>query len=192
MFLSPISVTSPSFKKQDIEIEPHWFYFLQSSAFDPLSVQSLIESFLISSASDERFKSQSAEPCHLESLTLLVNPDDMIAYMAALQNAREIAKGIQLAKELTATPPNYCNPESLAKTALQLARAVGLESRVLGRDDCVARGMGAYLAVNQGSIYEPQFIHLTYIPEGGSKRKIAFIGKGISMVRLVKFLRGFF
>jgi leucyl aminopeptidase len=39
---------------------------------------------------------------------------------------------------------------------------------ILGKEECEARGMGAYLGVARGSETEPQFIHLTYKPASGS------------------------
>ena len=41
-------------------------------------------------------------------------------------------------------------------------------------------GMGAFLAVGQGSDQPPKFIHMTYQPNKKSVKKIAIIGKGIT------------
>ncbi len=40
--------------------------------------------------------------------------------------------------------------------------------------------MGCYLGVTQGSLREPQFIHMTYTPEGGAKTKVALVGKAVT------------
>ena len=45
---------------------------------------------------------------------------------------------------------------------------------------CAELGMGMFLAVGQGSDQEPRFIHLTYKPAKKPKKKIAFIGKGVT------------
>ncbi|KAL3762791.1 hypothetical protein ACHAW5_008488 [Stephanodiscus triporus] len=42
---------------------------------------------------------------------------------------------------------------------------------ILGKEECEARGMGAYLGVARGSETEPQFIHLTYKPPSGERSK---------------------
>lgn len=39
--------------------------------------------------------------------------------------------------------------------------------------------MGSYLAVAKGSMYPPQFIHLTYCPPDPVARRLAFVGKGL-------------
>ncbi|MFL0792783.1 MAG: leucyl aminopeptidase, partial [Prochlorococcus sp.] len=46
--------------------------------------------------------------------------------------------------------------------------------------DCAERGMGAYLAVAQGSDRDPKFIHLTYRPAGPVKRRVVLVGKGLT------------
>ena len=45
--------------------------------------------------------------------------------------------------------------------------------------------MGGYLAVQQGSKFPPQFIHLTYKPENPIAEvvKVALIGKGLTFDR---------
>jgi leucyl aminopeptidase len=66
--------------------------------------------------------------------------------------------------------------------------------------------MGAYLGVQQGSMFPPQFIHLTYKPTNPTADvvKIALVGKGLtfdsggynlkagagSMIELMKFDMG--
>ncbi|CAM9123941.1 unnamed protein product [Discosporangium mesarthrocarpum] len=71
-------------------------------------------------------------------------------------------------------------------------------------EEIVARGMGAYMGVAQGAVFPPKFIHLTYMPEGGAKKKVALVGKGLtfdsggynikagagSMIELMKFDMG--
>ena len=51
---------------------------------------------------------------------------------------------------------------------------------MLERSDCEAKGMGAFLAVSQGSDLPPKFIHLIYRPAGEVKRRVALVGKGLT------------
>lgn len=50
----------------------------------------------------------------------------------------------------------------MADVAAGLAQDHGLDLKVLERSDCEDQGMGAFLAVSQGSDLDPKFIHLTY------------------------------
>jgi leucyl aminopeptidase len=85
------------------------------------------------------------------------------------------------ARDLVNEPANVVTPSSLAHRAEEVAKAGGLELKVLERADCQELGMGAYLGVAQGSVEPPKFIHLTYAPRGRRPRKrVALIGKGIT------------
>ena len=50
--------------------------------------------------------------------------------------------------------------------AEEIAQGTGIQLKVLEREDCANREMGAYLGVAQGSQEPPKFIHLTYTPKG--------------------------
>jgi leucyl aminopeptidase len=105
----------------------------------------------------------------------LVGADDK-----ALEQARAIAKGVEFARELGCLPPNLCTPAYLAERAGDIADAhaeVTLE--VLERERMRELGMGALLAVSQGSANPPRLIVLQY--RGGEDAKpLALVGKGVT------------
>ena len=126
---------------------------------------------------DQRFKSE-AEPQHLpEEVALLGLGAEGWEGLAHLD---AICGGVELARQLVAAPPNVATPAALADIAAAIAQGFGLELKVLERADCEALGMGAYLAVAQGSDLEPKFIHLTYRPAGEVKRRVVLVGKGLT------------
>jgi leucyl aminopeptidase len=63
--------------------------------------------------------------------------------------------------------------------AREIADANHLELTVLGPKECRDRGMGLFLAVAQGSVEEPRFIHLAWKP-AGAKKRIVLVGKGVT------------
>lgn len=137
----------------------------------------IAEAVRLSLFADQRFKSES-EPRQLPSgVTLLGQPE---ARVAALNGVAAVCAGVELARELVAAPPNVVTPQGLADTAAAIARDFGLELQVLERADCEALGMGAYLAVAQGSDLPPKFIHLTYRPAAGAERRLVLVGKGLT------------
>lgn len=155
----------------------------------PQAAQRLLEEVLVWKQQDARFKGTKnelpASSC-LETITVAVNGgSSQNAYTLASKNAKKAALGEQLARELVNAPANVCTTESLAVAARQIAEEYSFSSAVvLGEAECVERKMGAYLAVAQGSLYPPQFIHLTYKPpatNGVVQKRIAFVGKGICM-----------
>ncbi|KGG11944.1 MULTISPECIES: leucyl aminopeptidase [Prochlorococcus] len=91
-----------------------------------------------------------------------------------------ICSGVELARELVGAPPNSLTPEELANQAIAIAKKFGLKVQILNREQCQEKGMGAFLAVAQGSDLEPKFIHLTYTPKGEITRRIAMVGKGLT------------
>lgn len=104
------------------------------------------------------------------------------ADQTAIDQGKKLAAGVLLTKDIVNAPHNVLNSESLADTAQRIAQESGgrIKCEILGKEDCEARGMGAYLAVGRGSETEPQFIHLTYIPPDGKvNKKVGVIGKGL-------------
>ncbi len=88
--------------------------------------------------------------------------------------------GVELARELVGAPPNSLTPSALANKAKEISNEFNLGCKILERKDCLAKGMGAFLAVSQGSDMDPKFIHLTYKPKGEIKKRIAMVGKGLT------------
>jgi leucyl aminopeptidase len=137
----------------------------------------MAEAVRLSLFADQRFQSEPEprpRPASVELLGLPASAGDGLAAAAA------VCSGVELARELVAAPPNVVTPQALADTAAAMAREFGLELQVLERADCEALGMGAYLAVAQGSDLPPKFIHLTYRPSGPVTRRLALVGKGLT------------
>ena len=98
----------------------------------------------------------------------------------ALAQARAIAKGVEFARELGCLPPNLCTPAYLAERAKQLAgEHPGVQLEVLEREQLQQLGMGALLAVGQGSAVPPRLIVLQY-HGGGDAKPYALVGKGVT------------
>lgn len=95
-----------------------------------------------------------------------------------------IAAGVKFARDLVGSPPNVKTPLLISSLAQQIARDLGLTCTVLNERECLDKGMGGYLAVQQGSKFPPQFIHLVYKPDltVGSQKpiKLVLIGKGLT------------
>lgn len=89
--------------------------------------------------------------------------------------AQYVAEGMKLTRNLANEPAAFATPEKLAEVAQSFE---GIETVVYDEPQIREMGMGAYLAVAQGSINPPKFIHMKYIPQNPKKR-IAIIGKGI-------------
>ncbi|CDJ40179.1 cytosol aminopeptidase, putative [Eimeria tenella] len=150
-------------------------------------LQSVLETILVEMNPDNRFKgtgTKNLKTSEVEQLTIFAPNKE--GTEAVLQAARHVAAGVHFARELVNSPANYCTTVTLAKAAESLAAEFGLECKILGQAEVEALGMGCYLGVCKGSMYPPQFIHLTYRPKGATDgapgaplRKLAFVGKGL-------------
>jgi leucyl aminopeptidase len=90
-----------------------------------------------------------------------------------------VAAGHEIARYLQMLPGNVCTPTYLADRARKLATAHGFTITVLDRAAITKEGMGALLAVAQGSEEEPRFIVLEY-KNGGQSAPVALVGKGVT------------
>jgi len=99
---------------------------------------------------------------------------------AAIAKASAIGAGMSFAKDLGNLPGNICTPSYLADQAVALGKEHRLKVEVLDRKQIEKLGMGAFLAVAQGSREPPRFIVMEW--NGGKKgeRPVALVGKGIT------------
>ena len=106
---------------------------------------------------------------------------DLPSAERGLKEGLAIGAGVALTKNLGNTPPNVCTPTWLAEQAQQLARQHGsIKARVLDRDELEALGMGAFMAVAQGSRQPPKLIVLEYLHGEKGEQPVALVGKGIT------------
>ena len=117
----------------------------------------------------------------LESITFLAENEHSEAMIAdAVQRGKTIANGTRLARDLSNQPANYLRPTQLAEKAQSVAEATGLGCEIFDKATLEEKGFRTLLAVGQGSVEEPRFIILEYIPEGEGQDTVVLVGKGIT------------
>lgn len=122
------------------------------------------------------FKTKNNKKSPLEAITFYLPGADN----KAIENAQAIAEGIQLTRRLADLPANICTPTYLANEAEKLAKDYSnLSCQVMGPETMRKAGMGALLAVAQGSQEEPRLIELHY-QGNGKAAPIVLVGKGIT------------
>ena len=96
----------------------------------------------------------------------------------------EIVAGAQnFARHLVNEPGNVLTPTVLAERTRAMCDEAGLACDVYGMDKLKELGMGAFIAVAQGSAEAPALIVMRYEPEGGvpdGSPVIGLVGKGIT------------
>lgn len=120
-----------------------------------------------------------AKPWALQTITLGV-PDKKAAE-ADFTLGQAIAAGQSLAKEWGNRPANYATPTALAQAAQTLASASkNMQCKVHEPKDVAKLGMGAFLAVAQGSKEPLRFIELHYQGAAKTQAPVVLVGKGIT------------
>jgi leucyl aminopeptidase len=115
----------------------------------------------------------------IEGVDVVVDRADAAAAEGGRLLGDAVAAGQFLTRQLQMQPGNICTPTYLAEQAKVLARTHGFGITVLGPAELAKEGMGALLAVAQGSAQEPRFIALEY-KGAGDTAPVVLVGKGIT------------
>ncbi|MBQ9537531.1 MAG: leucyl aminopeptidase [Desulfovibrionaceae bacterium] len=120
------------------------------------------------------------EPLPEPILSIGLEDTDPATLNAAALRGQTAANAVRLTRVLANTPANLLTPMLLAARSQQLAKEHGLSCKVLTAKDLQAEGMGAMLAVGQGSSNPPCLIILEHAPSAQAQAKpLVFIGKGL-------------
>ncbi|MGH2650050.1 MAG: leucyl aminopeptidase, partial [Actinomycetota bacterium] len=153
------------------------------------AVQATVEGLLLGSYRFDRYKSGKDEdqPEKPALRTVTVLGSARWTGRAVVQNLEEsIARGeivsdaVAWARDLVNTPAGDLTPEVLAGEAVQMAKEVGLESKVWTEPELRRGKFGGILGVGQGSANPPRMIELKYRGGPSSQAPIALSGKGIT------------
>jgi leucyl aminopeptidase len=128
----------------------------------------------------DQLKSKENEHKPLARLTLGLTGKSTRAEAAAVERGAALASGQNFAKDLGNLPSNICTPGYLANQAQALARSHKLRCEVLDEKDMRKLGMGAMLAVTQGTQEPAKLIVLEYRGAGKKDKPVGLVGKGIT------------
>jgi len=152
---------------------------------DPAVAGALVEGTLLRDYRFELYKSDAAglqdaadgEPKRLERLIVSAPTEAE----SAISEAALVATSVNRARDLQNRPGNDLTPTALAEYAAALAEEIdGLAVEAEGRDGIIARGMGAFAAVAEGSEQEPALITLHYESPGAEGPVLGFVGKAVT------------
>ncbi|HEX9393558.1 MAG TPA: leucyl aminopeptidase [Gemmatimonadales bacterium] len=115
----------------------------------------------------------------VDALQIVVDKGEAIDAEAGRKIGEAVAAGHALTRYLQMQPGNVCTPTYLAERAKELAKQHGFRVTTLDRAAIKAEGMGALLAVAQGSAEEPRFIVLEY-KGAGDQAPVVLVGKGVT------------
>lgn len=126
-----------------------------------------------------RYTTTLSQPQPRALSTITVGVSNREGVHAAFEEAVATVRGQELAKEWANRPANHATPSDLAEAAKALqGRDIAVE--VLGPKEVAKLGMGAFLAVAQGSEQPLRFIVLHYRGAPKSVAPVVLVGKGIT------------
>ncbi|MCQ6278953.1 leucyl aminopeptidase [Bacillus sp. EB600] len=145
------------------------------------AAHALSEAFTLAVYQFEGYKQKSNEPeKSLRSITIYHDACDKEEYLAALEVGQAFGNGVNSARTLVNIPGNLLTATDIADYASGLADRYGFELEILGKEEIEKLGMGAFLAVNQGSAEPPKMIVLKYQGKEQWTDVIGLVGKGIT------------
>lgn len=125
-------------------------------------------------------KPSAPEDSKIKSVSLVCGKAEAAAVQQGLALGRALAEGIGLARECANRPGNHCTPGFLADQAKKLGQSHAMKVEVLDRKAVEKLGMGAFLAVAQGSDEPLKLIVIRYEGAPKSQAPVVLVGKGIT------------
>ena len=110
-----------------------------------------------------------------------VSDETINEIVKAMEEGREIAEGVIIARDLVNEPSNVIYPETLANEAVKVSKESGFEIEVFGVDKIKELKMEAFYEVAKGSDKEPKLIVMRYFGNKDNKEDIlGLVGKGLT------------
>ncbi|PLR85207.1 leucyl aminopeptidase [Bacillus sp. V33-4] len=145
------------------------------------AAHALSEAFALTTYRFEGYKQKSNEPeKKIEIISVYCELADEEDIRASLSVGAAYGHGTNSARTLVNLPGNMLTATDMANYAKELAAKYDFEAEVLGKEEMQKLGMGALLAVNQGSSEPPKMIVLKYQGKEEWKDVIGLVGKGIT------------
>jgi leucyl aminopeptidase len=148
---------------------------------DAETAAALVQGTLLADYSFDSHKSAAKDerdtPKHLDRLIVSGSGE----LDAAIAEAAIVSAAVNQTRDLQNRPANDLTPSALGEYAQRLAGDVEhLSAEVEGRAGILARSMGAFAAVAQGSEQEPALITLRYDPPDAAGPLLGFVGKAVT------------
>jgi len=144
---------------------------VDATTFPDQPVELIAETFTLATYEVKHYKTSPSKAYTLQ-LTVLPSDDE------AVLRGTVLGEATNLARRLVTMPGNLLTAPALADEARFIAERHGHDLRIIDKEEMEALGMGALLAVNQGSVIPPKLIVLEY--KGSAEAPIAVVGKGVT------------
>ncbi|TFB24239.1 leucyl aminopeptidase [Filobacillus milosensis] len=149
----------------------------ESLTEDLTFVEAIGEAFAMANYQLQTYHTSRKPETYLTKLDLLTDNEELVK---ALQVGYALGQGANTTRHLVNMPGNLLTAVDLAAFAENIANKHGMEIEVFEKEQIEEMGMGALLAVNQGSKEPPRFIAMKYQGKSEWVDPVALVGKGIT------------
>ncbi|MBI4855014.1 MAG: leucyl aminopeptidase [Acidobacteria bacterium] len=148
-----------------------------------LTARHITECSLLAPHEQNKYQKKEENDVQIEQLSISFHnsPVENSLIKEAISRGRAVAEAANFARDLTLEPGNKLTPKEFARRATEMGIALGLEAQAIDEEELKKMGMGALLAVSQGSEEPAQLIVLRYRgTKSNDSQPIALVGKGIT------------
>lgn len=141
----------------------------------------VVEGVILGMYRFDKYKSQKKDPEKLLQKVKIVagNESEVEALSKSAITGKHLAESANFVRDLVNEPANHMTPTIFAAQAQQVAKDLGIQIEILEKADLEKEGMGAYLAVAQGSDEPPKMVVMKYEGNPGGKT-VGIVGKGVT------------
>lgn len=143
--------------------------------------QAIVEGTMLKAYKFDRYKSKPDEDDDEPALIDLEIVAEAADLAEAVERGRIITKSVNYARDLQNLPSNVATPSYLSDQAgMIVSECEDVSFRVNSRQDMERMGMGAFLAVAQGTPEEPGLIELRYHGKATRGPRLGIVGKAVT------------
>lgn len=139
--------------------------------------QSVIEGLYLGNYDFTSYKSDKKKPVALKVSLVVTN---LAKAKKAINSAKKLMSAVYFTRDLVNEPAITLTPAELAKRTKAELTKVGVTVTVFNKKQLKEKKMNAILAVGSATPNDPRLIIMHYKPKVKAKRKIAFVGKGVT------------
>ena len=143
-------------------------------------LEASLEGFSLGAYRYDCYKTKDPQPVLLQEITALCTAETAAQAAQAAERIETVCAAVRMTRDLVSAPGNVATPAYLADKALEIGGRYGIHGTVLDREELERLGMGALLAVGQGSHHPPRLVVLEYRGAGATGEPVALVGKGIT------------
>jgi len=165
-----------------IDIKEMAIHDFSNCNVDPTeSAECIVEGILLGMYRFDKYKSKKKHS-HKKLKTIQIvtaNPDIAEQLEAGGKKGVVLSNSANFVRDLVNEPGSMMTPTRFSELAQEVATDNGVDIKILERSDMQKEGMGAFLAVSQGSDEPPKMVIMEYKGNPGGKT-IGIVGKGVT------------